>query len=59
MQISNSQEVLSSDGVMIYDDLESVFLGNQGNWKKIKRQYNKDIYKCQECDQRLEIEKRS
>lgn len=41
-----------------FDDLETAFLSNVGNWKKLKRSENKDIYKCQECDYRIEIEKR-
>jgi hypothetical protein len=42
----------------LYEDLESAFLANIGNWKKLKRQDNKDIYKCSECDCRLEAEKK-
>jgi len=44
--------------LQIFEDLESAFLSNVGNWKKIKRQDNKDIYKCSECDIRMEVEKR-
>ena len=29
-----------------------------GNWKRSRRQDNKDIYKCSECDVKLEIEKK-
>ncbi len=43
---------------MVYDDLETAFLANIGNWKKLKRQDNKDIYKCSECDSKLEVEKK-
>ena len=41
-----------------YDDLETAFLQNIGNWKKQRRQDNKDIYRCNECECRLEVEKR-
>lgn len=33
-------------------------MANIGNWKKQRRQENKDIYKCQECDCKLEVEKK-
>lgn len=44
--------------VVAFDDLESAFLANIGNWKKLRRQDNKDIYKCSECDCKLEVEKK-
>ena len=43
----------------VYSDMESIFLKFVGNWKKAKRQEGKDIYKCNECDQKMEIEKKS
>jgi hypothetical protein len=46
------------NGILSYEDIESAFLANIGNWKKLRRQDNKDIYKCSECDAKLEIEKR-
>ena len=42
----------------MYEDIESAFLANIGNWKKLRRQDNKDIYKCSECDSKLEVEKK-
>ena len=35
-----------------------MFLANIGNWKKLRRQEMKDIYKCNECEVKLEIEKK-
>lgn len=49
----------SYQGTLVaYEDIESVFLANIGNWKKQRRQDNKDIYKCSECECRLEVEKK-
>jgi hypothetical protein len=48
----------SDSKVSDYDDLESAFLAIIGNWKKLRRQDNKDIYKCSECDCKLEVEKK-
>lgn len=56
--LSQESQSQQSSGIQIYDDLESAFLANMGNWKKQKRQDNKDIYKCQECDARLEVERK-
>jgi len=42
----------------VFSELGSVFLAQVGNWKKIKRQDQKDIYKCNECEARLEVEKK-
>jgi hypothetical protein len=42
----------------VYEDLETAFLANIGNWKKVRRQDNKDIYKCNECECKLEVEKK-
>lgn len=50
----SSTNTSSSD----YVDLESAFLANIGNWKKLRRQDNKDIYKCNECESKLEVEKK-
>ena len=52
------KENISSLPTFLYEDLESAFLANIGNWKKLKRQDNKDIYKCSECDCKLEAEKK-
>jgi hypothetical protein len=52
------KENVSSMPTFLYEDLESAFLANIGNWKKLKRQDNKDIYKCSECDCKLEAEKK-
>ena len=41
-----------------YSDLESSFVANIGNWKKLRRQDNKDIYKCAECESKLQVEKK-
>lgn len=35
-----------------------MFLHYIGNWKKSKRQDTKDIYKCHECEVKLEVEKK-
>ena len=48
----------SSNDCSDYTDLETAFLANIGNWKKLRRQDNKDIYKCNECDCKLEVEKK-
>jgi len=34
----------------MYEDIDKAYLDMIGNWKKLKRQENKDIYKCNECD---------
>lgn len=47
-----------NSGETSYEDLESAFLANIGNWKKLRRQDNKDIYKCNECESKLEVEKK-
>jgi hypothetical protein len=44
--------------VLTFEDIETAFLANIGNWKKLRRQENKDIYKCSECDCKLEVEKK-
>lgn len=43
----------------MFEDLDSIFLHHIGNWKKSKRIELKDIYKCNDCDSKLEIEKKS
>lgn len=51
--VMNSQDTTvtgNSNGSTSYDSIEDIFLTNLGNWKKLKRQDNKDIYKCSECD---------
>lgn len=50
--------VIEKEEDQTFKDLESVFLNFVGNFKKLKRAENKDVYKCQECDFRLEIEKK-
>lgn len=45
-------------GITIYEDLETALLSNIGNWKKLRRQGIKDIYKCNECDTLLEVERK-
>eukprot|EP00347_Sterkiella_histriomuscorum_P016596 403352581 len=45
-------------GITVYEDLETALLSNIGNWKKLKRQGNKDIYKCNECETLLEVERK-
>ncbi|TNV81981.1 hypothetical protein FGO68_gene3475 [Halteria grandinella] len=44
--------------IVNFDDIETAFLSNIGNWKKLRRLDNKDIYKCSECDYKLEAEKK-
>ena len=55
---SQDNHFRNSSSAISYADLESAFLANIGNWKKLRRQDNKDIYKCQECDCKLEVEKK-
>ncbi|CDW89149.1 UNKNOWN [Stylonychia lemnae] len=42
----------------MYEDIDKAFVEMVGNWKKQKRQENKDVYKCSECDQRIDVEKK-
>eukprot|EP00347_Sterkiella_histriomuscorum_P020828 403336312 len=42
----------------LFEDIDQAQVSIIGNWKKLKRNENKDIYKCSECDQRIEVEKK-
>ncbi len=42
----------------MFDDVDTIFLHYIGNWKKAKRQDVKDIYKCNDCEAKLEVERK-
>ncbi|CDW88268.1 UNKNOWN [Stylonychia lemnae] len=55
-----SQDNLSqqSSATMSYQDIETALLSNIGNWKKQRRLGNKDIFKCNECETLMEVERK-